>query len=218
MKKILYLVILGISFGYIEAAVVYYLRKLCYPSGFFFPLVLPSLNIIGVEIAREVATIFLLLSFSFLIDKGIKKWGYFCIVFGIWDIFYYVFLFILLKWPPSFFTYDILFLIPVAWVSPVLCPLMVSSILILYGFFILRTEKINISKKDKLMLVFSLFFIFLSFTFKSFQNPDVYISKKLTVYDFPWILFLTGLILFVIHFSLLYNKSKKGENYVGKIF
>ena len=65
----------GISFGYIGASVVYYLRLLCYPSGFSFPLNFPLLNIPGVEIAREVAIIFLLLSVSFFLDKTINmKW------------------------------------------------------------------------------------------------------------------------------------------------
>jgi len=208
MRKIFYLFAFGISFGYIEASVVYYLRLLCYPAGFSFPLNLPSLNILGVEITREVATIFLLLIVSFFLDKTMKRWGYFCIFFGIWNIFYYVFLFILMRWPPSLFTYDILFLIPVLWVSPVICPLIVSFILIFYGFFILKTE-FDIRLSDRIILFTGLFLIFLSFTFNSFKNPSLFTNKNLTISDFPWILFISGVFLFVLLFALLYNKNKK---------
>jgi len=208
MRKIFYLFAFSISFGYIEASVVYYLRLLCYPSGFSFPLNLPSLNILGVEIAREVATIFLLLSVSFFVDKTIKRWGYFCIFFGIWDIFYYIFLFILIKWPTSLFTYDILFLIPVLWVSPVICPLIISFILVFYGFFILKVG-FDIKLYERITLFTGLFLIFLSFTFNSFKNPSLFTNKNLTISDFPWILFISGVFLFALHFALLYNKTKK---------
>ncbi|MBK6833902.1 MAG: hypothetical protein IPG89_06345 [Bacteroidetes bacterium] len=52
----------------------------------------------------------------------LTRFAYFIIAFAIWDIFYYVFLYVLLQWPESLFTWDILFLVPVPWTGPVIAP------------------------------------------------------------------------------------------------
>jgi hypothetical protein len=58
--------------------------------------------------------------------------------FGVWDLFYYVWLWLLLGWPPSLFTWDVLFLIPVPWIGPVLAPVVVSIALVVGGAFLLH--------------------------------------------------------------------------------
>jgi hypothetical protein len=63
--------------------------------------------------------------------------AFFLLGFGVWDIFYYVFLKILLGWPVSLATWDVLFLIPTAWVAPVWAPLVVAATLVLTGLAIL---------------------------------------------------------------------------------
>ena len=50
----------------------------------------------------------------------------FAIAFGTWDLFFYVFLKLLVHWPASLLTWDVLFLIPVPWTAPVLAPSIVS--------------------------------------------------------------------------------------------
>jgi hypothetical protein len=62
------------------------------------------------------------------------------IAFGVWDIFYYVFLRVLIGWPESLMTWDVLFLVPVAWVGPVVTPLLVSVSMIVAGWIILGSE------------------------------------------------------------------------------
>jgi hypothetical protein len=62
----------------------------------------------------------------------------FAVAFGTWDLFYYVFLKVLVDWPASLFTWDILFLIPVPWVAPVLAPTLVSISIIGGGLTALR--------------------------------------------------------------------------------
>jgi hypothetical protein len=47
-------------------------------------------------------------------------------VFGVWDIFYYLWLKVLLGWPASVFDWDVLFLIPLPWIGPVVAPLLVA--------------------------------------------------------------------------------------------
>ena len=53
--------------------------------------------------------------------NGPQRFGYFLLSFGIWDVFYYVFLKVLIGWPESLLTWDVLFLIPLTWVGPGNC-------------------------------------------------------------------------------------------------
>src|ERR1700683_3586010 len=127
------LILFGISFGYVEAAVVVYLRAVYDPvrqklrpersAGELFPLITTAqLNhaapekswLLGVEVAREAATMIMLASVALVAAGGRRLWlPAFAIAFGTWDLFFYLFLKLLLHWPPSILTWDILFLIPV---------------------------------------------------------------------------------------------------------
>jgi hypothetical protein len=140
------LILFGISFGYVEAAVVVYLRALYdplrhtlhpdRPVGEIFPLItVGQLQraaqekswLLGVESAREAATMIMLASVALVVAGDRLLWlPSFAIAFGIWDLSFYVFLKLLLHWPASIMTWDILFLIPVPWVAPVLAPSIVS--------------------------------------------------------------------------------------------
>ena len=137
-KRLLWLVIWGVSFGYIESAVVVYLREIYYPNGFSFPLVPIDKKILAIETAREAATLVLLWSTAVLSYKRLQsRVAAFFIMFGIWDIFYYIFLKMLLDWPQSLSTWDILFLIPLPWVGPVWAPVAVSAALIIFSVVVL---------------------------------------------------------------------------------
>jgi len=151
------LILFGISFGYVEASVVVYLRTVYdpirqrlrpdRPVGELFPLIrvdqlrsaAPEKSwLLGVEIAREAATIIMLASVAFVAAAGGSPWlPSFAILFGTWDLSYYVFLKVLLHWPASIMTWDILFLIPVPWAAPVLTPSIVSMTIIGAGLLAL---------------------------------------------------------------------------------
>ncbi len=133
IRKQLYGVIIwAAAFALVEAAVVVYLRRIFYPEGFAFPLQpLLGESVMGVEIAREAATMVMLIAIGWLADlRGWVRFALIMVAFGVWDIFYYVWLWVILGWPPSLFTLDILFLIPTAWVGPVWAPVAVSLALI----------------------------------------------------------------------------------------
>ena len=128
----------AVAMAYLEAAVVVYLRALYYPEGFRFPLVVMPGDMALTEIGREAATLVMILGVAML--AGRHRWErllFFAFVFGVWDIFYYAWLYVLLGWPPSLATPDILFLIPVPWVSPVLAPILVSVGLVVGSLLIL---------------------------------------------------------------------------------
>jgi hypothetical protein len=125
--------------AYVESAVVVYLRALYYPHGFAFPLAPLPPDMVAIEIGREVATLVMLLSVAVL--AGRERWERllaFCVSFGVWDLFYYVWLWLLLGWPPSLLTWDVLFLIPVPWTGPVLAPMVVSVLLVVGGLLLWR--------------------------------------------------------------------------------
>ena len=151
--EIILSVIFAIAMGYLEAAVVVYLRELYYPEGFHikekvgFPFIkfgvveelkpFPQ-KIILTEIGREAATIVMLITLSIIAGNSIVSYiAYFLLLFGIWDIFYYVFLKIILDWPESLSTTDVFFLIPTPWIGPVWLPVLLSVIIIAVGLIIL---------------------------------------------------------------------------------
>ncbi len=95
-----------------------------------------------VELGREAATIFMLLSVAALIGKRFwEKFAYFVICFGFWDIFYYLWLKLALGWPSSLLDWDILFLIPLPWIGPVIAPVSIAIMMILAGLLIIALYK-----------------------------------------------------------------------------
>jgi hypothetical protein len=138
-RRVLWLTAYAVAMGYLEAAVVVYLRAIYYPDGFTFPLTGMPDRMVLIEVAREVATIVMIAAVAAL--AGADRWERFlcfALVFGIWDILYYVFLYVTLGWPPLLSTPDILFLIPVPWVAPVLAPVLISLGLIVGALVLLR--------------------------------------------------------------------------------
>lgn len=138
-KPLIWLSLFSIAMGYLESSVVVYLREIGYPEGFDFPLAVMEKGLATTEILREGATMIMLLSAGYLVGRNLaERFAWFLYCFAIWDIFYYVFLKLLIGWPESLFTWDILFLIPVAWTGPVLAPVIVSLTMVLLAFTLLH--------------------------------------------------------------------------------
>jgi hypothetical protein len=133
----------GIAFGYIEAAVVVYLREIFHPNGFTFPMRVFGLGplakrLLLTEIGREAATIVLIFTGAWLFGRNRRqRVAYFLTIFAVWDIFYYVWLKVLIDWPASIMDWDILFLIPVVWASPVLYPVLLSVMMFVFAAVLL---------------------------------------------------------------------------------
>ena len=169
MRRYGWLTVFAIAMAYLESAVVVYLRALYYPRGFDFPLVLMPDNMVAVEVAREAATIVMLFVAGRLgAATGWQRFAGFMFLFGVWDIFYYVWLKVLLAWPASLGTWDILFLIPVPWLGPVWAPIVISISLILAALAIEHTVKrgrtIRVIVLERIALVAAGLLVILSFT------------------------------------------------------
>jgi hypothetical protein len=139
-------VLFSIAFANIEATVVVYLREIFHPDGFHFPMTVfgdgPQWKrFLHIERGREAATIVLILTTCWLAGRNRRqRFAYFLTIFAIWDIFYYVWLKVLIGWPAAIMDWDILFLIPVTWASPVLYPVLISIVLIAFAVIILYCD------------------------------------------------------------------------------
>ena len=65
-NTIILLIVFSIAMGMLETIVVVYLRMLYYSEGFNFPLKLINSKVYGIELLRELATLLMLGSISYL--------------------------------------------------------------------------------------------------------------------------------------------------------
>jgi len=141
-------VLFSIAFAWVESAVVVYLRDIYFDGVFKFPLVVfweEGKHIIDplvrIELGREIATIIMLVTAGCLAGKnGLQKFCYFMVSFGIWDIFYYVWLYVMVGWPESLMTWDLLFFVPLPWVGPVITPMIIALTMIVTGSLIISLD------------------------------------------------------------------------------
>jgi hypothetical protein len=135
--RLFWLLAFGAAFGYVEGAVVVYLREIYYPEGFRFPLTVSDGRLLAVEVGREAATLVMLLGTAMLAGRNRwERFGAFAFLFGVWDLVYYVLLYTALGWPESLLTWDILFLLPFIWAGPVLSAVLVAASLVVSGALI----------------------------------------------------------------------------------
>ena len=119
----------AIAMAYLEAVVVVYLRALLGLTDITDVDV--SLGPYGLmEIGREAATITMLAAVGWMAGRHWKeRWAYGLFAFGFWDVFYYIWLRVLLSWPESLMGWDLLFLIPLPWWGPVLAPASIAVLI-----------------------------------------------------------------------------------------
>jgi len=232
-KKLFFLTAFSIAMGFVETAVVIYLRELYYPlpDGFKFPLVPIPPNIAVVEFLREAATIIMLAGVGILAGRNkTEKFAFFIYCFAVWDIFYYVFLKIFLNWPESFFTWDVLFLIPVPWVGPVLAPVFVSLVMILLAGIIVFFEERNVNTKflwkETVPITFGCFIIIFSFMMDyveyvlgSRSETGIWnVASEKALFEevanyvplhFNWLMFLTGGAVLLFGIAVFFFRMKK---------
>jgi hypothetical protein len=193
---------------------------------------MPVTNDIAVaEFWREFATIIMLIGVGILAGKNrLQRFAFFLYSFAVWDIFYYVFLKILLNWPQSLFTWDILFLIPVPWVGPVIAPCIISLSMILFTavviYFQEKGKEVFILFVEWLLLIFGSIIAVVSFMWdyivyltKEDANTVVWTLKSNTnLFDevknyipetFNWALFSLGQSVIFAAILLIYLRLKK---------
>ncbi len=220
----------SIAMGLLESAVVIYMREILYPEGFGFPMNRIQPDMMLTELLREGATIIMLLGIGFLAGRNTsERFAWFLYSFAIWDIFYYVFLWLLIGWPPSLMTYDVLFLLPSTWIGPVITPLIVSLTMMAYALLILvvnRQEKdIKIPGISWLLLITGSVILILGFIWdysafimESMTIRDIWtlpkeqVLKLATLYiprKFNWFLFILGELVILSGILVFYLRFHK---------
>ena len=145
----LWVVVFAMAFAWVESAVVVYLRKIYFPGGFDFPLYVKWEGgkhvidpLIRIEFGREIATLIMLVSIGWVAGRNrFQKFCYFMLAFGIWDIFYYVWLYVMIDWPQSLMTWDLLFYVPLPWVGPVITPVLIAITMVVAGTLIIYYDE-----------------------------------------------------------------------------
>jgi len=210
-KRLLWLLLFGAAFGVVEAAVVVYLRRIYYPGGFGFPLVLPQVPLLKLELVREAATLVMLLAVAVLAER--RPWarfGAFAFAFGVWDLVFYLALRLSIGWPPSLLTWDILFLVPVPWTGPVLSAALVAVSLVVAGSWIIVRVNRGIVPRN-VWWVWALALASLALLLGSFfanQGP----ARATGMHGaFPWGIYGLGLALGWLGFALGFFGTGRSE-------
>jgi len=231
VKTLVWITIFSIAMGFLETAVVIYLRALYYPCNILFPLVQMSKTVIITELLRETATIIMLIGIGSLAGrKFITGFAWFIYAFAIWDIFYYIFLKLILNWPESLFTWDILFQIPTLWTGPVIAPVITSFIMILLAFGIIyydrKSDAVKLNKPEWFLLIlgsgiliFSFSWDYLMYMLEQFKFSELFgsstkaevLSRSLNYIPrtFNWLIYIFSQLLIVLGIGLFYIRNYK---------
>jgi hypothetical protein len=142
-KRWLAVVVFAMAMAWVESAVVMYLRTLIGRVQPYQPDPLPySVGLGQTELVREAATLLMLALVGWLAGRSSRsRWGYALVAFGVWDLFYYVFLKPISGWPTSLLDWDILFLIPLPWWGPVLAPALIAALMVIGGTLISQFDQ-----------------------------------------------------------------------------
>ena len=222
--------IFSIAMGLLESAVVIYLREILYPEGFGFPLSPVQPDLMLTELLREGATIIMLLGIGFLAGRNKpERFAWFLYSFAIWDIFYYVFLWLLIGWPSSLMTYDVLFMLPSTWIGPVITPLIISLTMIAFALLILvmnrQKKEVKIPGISWLLLITGSVILILGFIW----DYSAFIMESMTIRDiwtlpkeqvlklatqyiprkFNWFLYILGELIILSGILVFYLRLRK---------
>jgi hypothetical protein len=225
------LYLFGIGFGFVEAAVVVDLRAILGPSvgrlagrssDDLFPMIPldrltqedpTAARLMRVEVVREAATLVMLAGVGLAAGRSfVGRFAAFIIGFGVWDLTYYLFLKLLIGWPPSVWTWDVLFLIPVPWAAPVLAPAVVAATMVATGSIVIAVEAtgrpFQVSRWDWLAIVAGGLVLIGSFCW-DWRN----LAAGGMPNPFPWMMFIAGEALGLGGFAHAWRASRS-ENFV----
>ncbi|MDQ7012209.1 MAG: hypothetical protein Q9M29_10330 [Mariprofundaceae bacterium] len=197
-----WLAVFAIAMAYFEAAIVVYLRGLYYPDDItmIFPLAILTPEHLLVELGREACTILMLISIAMAVEHvPTRRFAVFCLLMGVWDLFYYVWLKVLIGWPLTWMEWDVLFLIPWIWLGPWICPAVIAVLFIVWGGRVLASPaEFSFSRRQSIIFVAGTLLGLASFLWPA---ADVLFSTGiggLTGFipqTFDWWLYVPGLLL-----------------------
>ncbi len=206
------LTLFAVAMAYLETAVVVYLRELYCPGGFTLTIPAMPCSMIIIEMFREVATLAMLATVALVVGRrGWERFGFLIFIWGVWDIFYYVWLKAILNWPSSLFEWDILFLLPIPWLGPVIAPVLVALLMVIFGVVIIRLYadggRFEVGYFTWVSSAIATGLILYTFmrdyrAFETNRSPS----------DFNYLIFFVGWALYIIAFLFSYKNSKRTKS------
>jgi hypothetical protein len=208
-------VIFATAMAWVESAVVFYLRTMI---GRIEPYQANPLPVIGgfgpAEMIREMATMIMLLTVGILAGRTWRsRLGYSAVAFGVWDIFYYVFLKKMCGWPHSVLDWDILFLLPLPWWGPVLAPVLIALLMIAWGTLASQFDDVRPSLRSNLAAwgvnfigVTLALYVFMADTLRV-AGRGVEAIRVVLPERFNWPLFAVALVLMAAPIANLIRRS-----------
>jgi hypothetical protein len=160
-------------------------------------------------------------------NNSLQRFAWFLYTFAVWDIFYYIWLKLLLNWPSSLFTWDVLFLIPVPWIGPVLAPVICSLTMILLAALIILLQRKEVDFRINMvewgLLILGTLIILVTFMwdysaiiirdgllskFWMLTNDTVVLSNLLMYIpvSYSWLAFVLGEILILTAIVFMYRR------------
>lgn len=195
--------VFAIAMAWVESAVVYDLRTFVDRIEPYQAEPLPLIGKLGpVELVRELATLIMLFTVGWLAGwSWPTRWGFGALAFGIWDICYYVFLKVMCGWPHSLLDWDLLFLLPLPWWGPVLSPVLIAVLMMVWGTW--TTQFAPASERPRwVWLSWLLHFIGGGLALRVFMEDTLRVAdqgtgviRKVLPTQFNWPLFLFALTL-----------------------
>lgn len=195
----------AVAMAYVESAVVVYLRRLygIRDLTLHVPPFDPHLG--AIELGREMATLVMLLAVGWAAGKRFQsRLGFAIFAFGVWDMFYYIWLRVFIGWPRTLFDPDILFLIPLPWWGPVLAPVLIAALMVIGGALaVIRDEhesRILPSFMDWALLVGGIQTVLYTFMADALAAlpADAQSLNRLRPTEFNWPVYLVGFAMLTI--------------------
>ena len=199
--RLLWLTLYAIAMAQVEAALVVHLRSVYYADNplTLFPLSLLSHRDLGIELIRESATVVMILTVALIAERGFSRiFAAFVYVFGMWDIFYYVWLKLMIGWPVAWLEWDILFLIPWPWFGPWATPALIALLFVGWGGWVISSSRaMRFSRRSIFAFITGTALALAAFLLPAYPllagGEDAF--RKFTPEKFNWGLYTVGYLL-----------------------
>ena len=210
------LTLFAVAMALLESSVVVYMRRLYYPEN---PLDLFPLQFLGkydplLELSREAATIIMIVTVALLAERSslTRRFAAFVFVFGVWDLFYYFWLKVLIGWPRTWLEWDVLFLIPGVWLGPWICPAMIALLFVGWGLRTLTSARaISFTRTSFIVFVVGAILGLLTFLQPAtavMMSGGIEQLRRYTPGEFWWWLFIPSYLLMMCGFAMTLFAAK----------
>lgn len=191
----------AVSMALVEAALVIHLRTIYYGEDVVevFPLKIFSTRDLNIELAREAATLVMIMSVALLAEKGFARvTAAFVYVFGVWDICYYGWLKAIIGWPQGWMEWDVLYLIPWPWFGPWLTAVLIALMFAIWGGWMLhRDTQVQFARAAIILFVLGAVLALAAFLLPAVPllsgGADAF--RNYTPVSFPWVPYGAGYLL-----------------------